>query len=808
MHGQELRRFITTFLVLALLAGSGSLAFTSLVRGRSEGPAAKLTEQTATSQAPKVGEKAFVEDIASTRIEGYDLAAEFSPVVGSDDNFTDTLAKSLAYNFVKANPEGPDLTAGTGITPPGDLQAIMDEYVMSAALSPTTYAIDATRLKVARAYTPEQAEKYFETLTSVFEGSGADMRTLTVRMGETPDTPSIQASSFLIAQAQERLYDQVVPEPAADIHRAALSYLELNRKLADLDYTTDPLKAAVFAAKFPELQAREEAKLKLALDTLEAKGPAAFEGATRPLTLASMLGIRTANAIFVHDPVHTVKTIFNGIADYGTWGQLILQQAKSIALQILKNQLVGRMIQQTVKWVQGGGKPQFITNWKAFLKDSATGAVNQFINAVEPRLCQNVRAFTTDFLKNNVPNTISGARDPYQQFNCTLDQLVQSVKDFYDDFQNGGWVSLAQVVLQPQNNTWGAVVLTHESVIAQAAQARAADEADAQANKGFKGLSRCVKTQTITVDSKDLPQARKDPNFEKLLSCSNVGGDSSYQYANCERNPDQEGCDDILAQGRPGTSCQVVMCAPDGKEKTTPGGFVADQLSDVVGNGPINNIVNASDLTGLVTVLVDAAITRLINGATSGILGLFTGNGNGGSGTTGTGGGSGPGTGTGTGTDTNEDEGLDAIKAQASQLIAAHRTRVRDAANDNGAWTGAASSTQSLLISVIPTCPAFADDAQQRLEAIGRIAPKVALDRDGISSAASRLASTSDAIANATSAIAVSDLISSLDAISSDIATLATRATTRTGQLQALQSDAQENLTNRACRTPLSTLDE
>lgn len=798
MQGQELRKLITTFLVLALLAGSASLAFTSLVRQKSEGPASKLVEQQAASQTPRVGDKAFVEDIASTRIEGYDLAAEFSPTIGSDDNFTDTLAKTLAYNLVKANPEGPDLALGSGITPPGDLQGLMDEYVMSAALSPTTYAIDADRVKVAKAYTADQANSYFDTLTSVFEGGSSDIKSVTARMGGNPDTASIQASSFLISQAQEKLYDQVVPEPAAEVHKAALTYLELNRRLADLDYTTDPLKAAVFAAKFPELQAHEEAKLKLALETLQAEGPAAFQGAKQPLTLASMLGVHTANAIFVHDPVHTIKTIWNGIADYGTWGQLIIKQAKDIALQILKNQIVGRMIQQTVRWVQGGGKPQFITNWKAFLQDSATGAANQFINTVAPRLCQNIRAFTTDFLRQNVPNTISGTRDPYQQFNCTLDQVVQSVKDFYDDFLNGGWVALAQVALQPQNNIWGAIVLTHESVISQATQAQAAAEADAQANQGFKGLTRCVKTETVTVDQKDLPATQKNPNFERLIGCSNTGGDSAFEYANCERNPAQEGCDEILAQGPPGSTCQVLMCTADGQQKTTPGGFVADQLSEVVGSGPLNNIVNANDLSGLVGVLVDAAITRLINGAANGILGLFNGN----DGNSDTGGG------TGTGTSGGSSDGLPAIKAQANQLITAHQSRIRDAASDNAAWTGLASTTQTLLGSVIPTCPRLSTDAQQRLDAIGRIGVLVARDREAITQTGSALSSTSAAIANATSAIAVSDLITSLDTINSDIATLATRATSRSGQLQSLQSDAQENLKDRACSTALTTLDE
>lgn len=830
MQGHELRKLITTFLVLALLAGSASLAITSLVRQKSEGPAAKIAEQTGT-QIPKVGDAALVEDIATTNIEGYDLAAEFSPSTDNDDNYTDNLTKGLAYNFVKANPEGPDLAGGTGILVPPNIDTVVQEYVTETALSPTTYAIDMSRVKIAKNYTPDQLKQYVTLVNNTVAKVNGDQGIGGVSdrsAGKELDDASAQAANFVYADAQEKLYDAVVPAPAAKLHTALLTYLELDRKLTDLDYTTDPLKAVVFLKKLPTLQEQEANNLNLAFADFEKQAPALLSAHESRPRVAAFLGINVAHAIPVEETgallgiakaqlkelVADAKANISAAATKkASFGQQLKEWAFKVATQVLKNQLVGRLIQQTIKWVQGGGKPQFITNWKAFLKDSATGAVNDVINQVSPRLCENLRAFTTDFMRTSTQNSVSGSRDQYQKFNCTLDQVVQSVKGFYDDFLNGGaWTGLATLVLEPQNNIWGSIVLSHETAITQAAESQDAAKADAQANEGFKGLNRCVNLSYEVIPQSELAARQKSPDYYGLsprgcYSTTGGGGANAGEYEYCQRNPNEYTapsgalCDDIIAAGPPqlASVCEIQYCASGNEQKITPGGFVANQLSDAV-NLTGQNIVNASDLTGLVAALVDSAISKLTGLATNGLLGLFSG----GNSDPGNGGGNGGGSGSGAG----GDDGLAALKAQSAQIIGVQQQSISLALSENEGWPTTASSTQPLLVSVVPTCPALAEDAEQRLGAIDRIADTVNRDQESLNGVASDLAAASAAINAATDALTIADLMANLESITSGVATISTRVTARVTQITSLKGDAEANLAERACSTPLTRLDE
>lgn len=833
MQAHELRKLITTFLVLALLAGSASLAFTSIARQKGEGPVA-ATKQ---AQVPKIGDKAFVEDIATTRIEGYDLAAEFTPHADPTDNYTDNLAKSLAYDFVKANPEGPDLSAGTGILVPQNLDETAQRYITEAALTPTTYAIDSSRLRIARNYTPAQLTGYVESINETIGHLNGDQGIAGIRKrigtGDM-DEQSVMATNFLYADTQSKLYAMTVPAPAEKLHRALLTSLELSRKLSDLDYNTDPLKAVVFIEKYPALQDRETQNLQLAFAEFQQQVPKLLSQ-RNPFPITRLLSPSMALAQVGPTPTveqpgplitATGKILGTMVADLkadvntslqttGSHTQQLFEWARKLALSILRNQIVGRLIQQTIKWVQGGGKPQFITNWKGFLKDSAIGAANEFLSTVTPRLCGNLRAFTSDYLKASVPNTVSGSRDQYRQFNCTLDQIVSSVKDFYNDFTSGGWLGLATLVLAPQNNPWGAVIVAHDAAIQKSTEAQAAADANAQANRGFKGFTRCVKETTRSGLSRSEAEALKqDPNFIGL-SCSyatgNGGGSDPGEYAYCMNNPDEmftpggSLCSEVIAAGPPILSqteqCEVKLCSSDGIQQITPGGAVADQLSDALG-GTLNSVVNAQDLEGLVAAVIDSAINRLLNFAVGGILGLFNDSGSGGDGG-GTGGGDTGGTGGGGGT-----SGIDSLRARALDLASTYQDNATAAQTDNAAWPNLASSTQPLLASVVSTCTDLAEDANQRLDAIGRIAVTVSADGGRLGDLLAEVASTTDAIRASSDPVEIADLLASLDPINSGIMTVATRVTARNSQMQALNQDAQDNLRNRSCSTPLTPLDE
>lgn len=807
MQSHDLRRLVTTFLVLALLAGSATLAVTSLARQRSEGPSAiakNAAKQNSASQIPKIGEEALIEQIPGNVVEGYDLAKEFSPTITTKDNFTDTLAKGLAYEFVSNNPNGPEV--GYGITPPNNINEVMDAYITDAALVPTTYAIDETKLKVAKNYTAEQVGDYLATLDATLTKLSGDRGVggLVARTAITEvDEAAVQASNFVFSDAQDTLYNATVPEPAAELHRSVLTYLELNRKLSDLDYATDPLKAVVFATKFPELRAKEETRMQLAAVELEKNAPQMLSDAREPFMIASILGVRSAHALVFTDLKHIIVSIFNGIGITGSWSQTLIEYARKIATQVLKNQIVGRMIQQTIQWVQGGGKPQFITNWKKFLTDAATNAADLALTQIAPQLCSNFSTFTTGFSR---ATTQTLNQQPV--ITCTLNQVVQNIRQFYDDFRTGGWEGFIALTL-PQNNVWGAVILSNEAIARSSAEAANNANQEASANQGFKGMQRCVSYDLSVVPESSISQMQQSGSFVGLgpRGCFAQNNSVPDLQTFCLNNPTSPSCaganiDDLPGGGNVSARyCEIKVCRPDGMQTTTPGGTVAGQLEKALG-GSLDNIVNAEDLAGLVGVLIDAAITKLIGTAEKGILGLFEG------------GGSGTGTGTGTGTGATSTIGggteadIAGLRSQAIQLVASLESRVSQASSSAASWPSTASSTVPLLRSVAMTCTSYASDANQRIGAIDRIAPTNAADLASLGELGDDLATLRAAITNSTSAIEISDLMTQIDGLSSSMASVVTRIAVRVAQIEGLREAAQENLNDRACNISLPTLDE
>lgn len=832
MQSNDLRRLVTTFLVLALLAGSATLAVTSLARQRSESPAAiakNLAREQLANSAPKIGDKALIESMPGNgSVQGYDLAAEFSPTISAKDNFTDTFAKGLAYEFVTTNPEGP--LEGLGVAPPTNLEEITNEYVMDAAMTPTTYPIDESRVRVAKSYTADQAQGYLASLdTALTQASGErGLEGLTNRTSLTEiDEAALQASSFIISDAQDKIYALTAPGPAEELHRSLLSYLELNRKLSEPDYATDPLKAVVFATKFPELRAQEEIRLQLAMADFERDVPQMMSDAREPFLVASMLGARTAHAQWlVSDIKHLIATIANGVGVNGTWATALQEWIRKVATQVLKNQIIGRMIQQTVKWVQGGGKPQFITNWKGFLKNAGQDAADSVLSYVAPQLCSNFSSFAQPSIR-----AMTSSERPQQVITCTLSQVIQNIRSFYDDFTNGGWAGLLTLI-EPANNLYGAIIAANESVIGESVAQAGAAKAEADANDGFKGFKRCVSFDLQVVPRSQVAAEQKKETFAGLgprgcfsqapgaPTTSDSGGFvvTEEMYFQCQPDPTQGICDIILSTGIGGTVrtgsgttgtgdtrgavqvCEIKVCKADGQQTTTPGGAVAGQLEKALG-ASLDNIVNAEDLAGLAGVVIDAAITRLIGLAEKGILGMF-----GGSDPSGTTGGSPTGGSTGTGTGAGDD--ISAIKNQGLQLVDSVQTRVNQASTTASAWSPTASSTQPILVSVRMTCLAYTADVEQRLGAIDRIGPLSEADRTALGAVGDDIRALRTSVTTATSAIAIANLLGNMDALNARATTLVSRIEVRGAQIEGLRNSAQANIANRACNVPLPSLDE
>lgn len=221
-----------------------------------------------------------------------------------------------------------------------------------------------------------------------------------------------------------------------------------------------------------------------------------------------------------------------------------------LAVQALKRKLLDMVVDQITSWIQGGGKPKFVSDWSGFLKDAADQAAGAYLNSLtEGQFCSAIN-------KQTVLNTIPVARFSGPQNTCSLSLQGRNWQNFFTDFTNGGWTSWIQLNTQPQNNIFGQYALTYDNYMMQRTAAQQAALAEAQAGRGFLSVSKCIQYE--------------EDEFGNPTS-------------NCIRS-------------------QIV----------TPGAVVGDLASKAVGSD-IDFIVNTEDLAAYVSAITNAVLNRLFS---------------------------------------------------------------------------------------------------------------------------------------------------------------------------------------------------
>jgi hypothetical protein len=250
-------------------------------------------------------------------------------------------------------------------------------------------------------------------------------------------------------------------------------------------------------------------------------------------------------------------------------------------LRVMVNRLIDQFQNQVVNWIAGGGSPKFVTDWKGFLKKAGGDAAGIAIQKYIPGLCRSFGPL--------VRLQLEYAYKQQPQTTCTLDQVVQNVQNFYNDFSNGGWVAYSAVTL-PSGNYYGSLLETSNMVQLEKQQAAEAAKNDAGAAQGFLGVKKCTNPKTVTF-----------PNTNEGWDAFGGSGD---KYT-LEKEPVCE-----KAQGEGGT-CTAILCGNGDYGTVTPGTAVAQSLNISLGS-KVSQIVSAQRLEELVAALINASINRVI----------------------------------------------------------------------------------------------------------------------------------------------------------------------------------------------------
>ncbi len=300
-----------------------------------------------------------------------------------------------------------------------------------------------------------------------------------------------------------------------------------------------------------------------------------------------------AYPVFETNPVLVGAESATAGSTAATWGQKLYEWAYKFATETLKRKILNMMVDQIVNWIQGGGDPKFISDWPGFFRDAVDQAGGEFIQEIGyGRFCSSY-----GFL-------LRAAFIPIPFFNrtsCTLSQVGANFDAFLKNFQSGGWVAWQEMVLKPQNNIYGAYLMTWDQYEIQKSAAAKASAAEAQAGRGFLSVKRCIEKTWTTKETTSPVCAKLDTD----------GTCASYENRTITE-PVQTGCNKY--------------------EIVTPGSVVGDLAAKAVGSD-IDYIVNADDLAAYVSTITNAILNRMFSegvGLLHSALSSSTGGGSGG----------------------------------------------------------------------------------------------------------------------------------------------------------------------------------
>lgn len=599
MSSPNIQKFIVSFLILAAVTSSSVffLLDSQIPSGLPEQENGGATVTTLD------GQKVFVESIQALPSYNSPLASLSDIKYGSGANFTDYVADKLAVGVLEANPKGPLMKGGVpNLDLPKDLAALTDV----TNLLPESFApvIDNKKISLLKDYTAEDVVDYLENSKSALEGDLALGLSGLTKTSLTADSlPSIYA---IYDQTEGRIYGAKVPAPLKNFNSALLAFVNSQRVFFNQN---DPAKALI-AIQNPELAlGKYQRALENEVKNLKANLPGILAAAKDNKTdgayaaLHMLLGVEKAYAL-LPDIIGGISNVLNYISKVisDVWGYAMKVLAtnewlRKLLTEVLKDQIIHRLMQQITNWVQGGGEPQFVSNWQGFLGDAANVAAGGVISKYAPQLCSSFGPLLRVSLVSQGSESYGAGSNPYA---CTLNNVVSNIDSFKESFQNGGWLAYGEV-LKPQNNIFGSIIQLNDAMIAESQAAQKSAENEATSGGGFQSQKDCSK-----------PIVYSEPE--------QIGGISSIADARAAM-----GAGFVSAEcpggGKPCT--KVVACESGGWSNTTPGGLIAN-ATDQISESPVGRVVNAQDITALLSAVANSVLGKLMTSAKKGLADLTT----------------------------------------------------------------------------------------------------------------------------------------------------------------------------------------
>ena len=275
----------------------------------------------------------------------------------------------------------------------------------------------------------------------------------------------------------------------------------------------------------------------------------------------------------VFDPAAVGQFIVGRIADATEWAK---QNWQKVMRDVIAKRIIDYTVDETVKWVQGGGDPKFISDWDGFMRQAGELAFDSVIKEAE--LSDICEPFAVQLRVALIPET----RFNRERVDCTISDIVANVQDFYDNFQNGGWLAYGESI-KPENNLYMQLVMFDDEIMSRTAFNEDQRRQQAAAGQGFLSVSVCTED------------------------------DAQQLYADC-----------ISGNGGSPEECsayaqQAKSCTKE--EVQTPGTIVGK----VLGESVTSDTQWAANIESWTSALVNAAINRLTREGVAAMTGSSSG---------------------------------------------------------------------------------------------------------------------------------------------------------------------------------------
>ena len=290
--------------------------------------------------------------------------------------------------------------------------------------------------------------------------------------------------------------------------------------------------------------------------------------------------------------------------------RVIFQIGAKIAgvfFQQLKRRFITMLQNDLVNWVQGGGRPRFITNPKKFVQQAADQALvsslDQFFTQHGKDICSSFRPQLQLLVQQASFVPEFGAK-------CTLKDINNNLQRFSQNFNDGGWETWISLH-QTQNTLPGTYLAGVQTIRAKTTTAGNAVNTQVLAGKGFLDQKLCVKSSIITpagaskIDEKEVKRLVEEDGYDEATAraLAVVGNETAYKSEYKDYSDKPGGGIPKSQLGKNETCTEEIT--------STPGSVIGEQISGSLKSTGIDKLINAKEIAEIIDAVIDAGVNRV-----------------------------------------------------------------------------------------------------------------------------------------------------------------------------------------------------